>query len=30
MKEKGGWQVFLEGGEDVDREGCATASLRSP
>ena len=30
MKEKGALQVFLGGVEDVDREECANASLRSP
>ena len=30
MKEKGAQQVFLRGGEDMDREECTTAPLRSP
>ena len=30
MKEEGAWQVFLGGGEDVGREECETAPLRSP
>ena len=30
MVEEGAWQVFLGGGEDVGREECDTAHLRSP
>ena len=30
MVEEGAWQVFLGGGEDVGREECNTAPLRSP